>query len=211
MAFDFKKEYREFYQPPKIPTMTDVPTMKFLAVRGKGNPNEANGAYAEALGLLYGMAYTLKMSYKGDHKIDGFFDYVVPPLEGFWWQDDVKGVDYAHKEDFNWISLIRMPDFVTKSDFEWAVTEATQKKKQDFSSVEFFTYDEGMCVQCMHMGSYDNEPKTALAMEHFAEQNGYAIDITPERYHHEIYLTDPRKTDPAKLKTVIRHPVKKLK
>lgn len=210
MAFDFKKEYKEFYMPPKTPTMVNVPSMNYLAVRGKGNPNEEGGEYSSALNLLYGMAYTLKMSYKGSHKIEGFFEYVVPPLEGFWWQDNIIGVDYAHKDDFNWISLIRLPDFVAQSDFDWAVTEATRKKKLNFSPVEFFTYHEGLCVQCMHLGSYDSEPETALAMKRFAAENGYAIHITPERYHHEIYLTDPRKTDPAKLKTVIRHPVQKV-
>ena len=210
MAFDFKKECKEFYLPPQTPGIIEVPPMRFLAVRGKGDPNAEAGEYSKALELLYGMAYTIKMSFKGSHKIDGFFEYVVPPLEGFWWQDGIKGVDYARKDDFNWISLIRLPDFVKQADFDWAVQEATRKKKIDFSSVEFFTYHEGLCVQCMHIGSYDDEPATVSSMDSFAVENGYAIDISDTRYHHEIYLSDPRKTEPAKLRTVIRHPVKRI-
>lgn len=211
MAFDFKKEYKEFYMPPKKPTIVDVPAMNYIAVRGKGNPNEENGEYKTSIGLLYGIAYTIKMSYKGSYKIDGFFEYVVPPLEGFWWQSDGKKIDYSKKDDFNWISLIRLPDFVSKADFEWAVREAEKKKKTDFSNVEFFTYNEGLCVQCMHIGSYDNEPETALEMERFSDSQGFDIDITNTRYHHEIYLSDPRKTDVSRLKTVIRHPIKPKK
>ena len=210
MAFDFKKEYKEFYMPPNKPGLVEIPPMNYLAVRGRGNPNEENGEYAKALGALYGIAYTIKMSYKGPHRIEGFFEYAVPPLEGFWWQSGSSDeIDYAHKEDFYWISLIRLPDFVAPGDFDWAIQEATKKKKMDFSTVEFFTYHEGLCVQCMHLGPYDDEPATVLAMERFANEKGYIIDITPNRYHHEIYLSDPRKTEPAKLKTVVRHPVKK--
>lgn len=208
MAFDYKKEYKEFYMPPKKPSIIEVPLMNYIAVRGNGNPNDENGEYKESIGLLYGIAFTIKMSYKGDHKIDGYFEYVVPPLEGFWWQDGVDGIDYAHKENFNFISLIRLPDFVTKADFDWAVAEATKKKKTDFSKVEFLTYNEGLCVQCMHIGSYDDEPATIAAMHEYAEQNGYKLDITDTRYHHEIYLSDPRKCEPEKLKTVVRHPIK---
>jgi len=210
MAFDYKKEYRKFYLPPKKPAIIEIPQMNFLAVSGKGDPNEEDGEYSRALGLLYGMAYTIKMSYKGAHKIEGFFEYAVPPLEGLWWQESVRGVDYSHKESFQWISLIRLPDFVKKSDYEWALEEAAKKKKTDFSAVEFFPYDEGLCVQCMHIGSYDDEPATILAMESYAKENGFAIDITDKRYHHEIYLNDPRKTEASKLKTVIRHPVRKI-
>ena len=209
MAFDFKKEYKEFYLPPKTPTIVEVPKANYLAVRGHGNPNDEDGEYSEALSLLYGVAYTLKMSYKGEYKIEGFFEYVVPPLEGFWWQGGVHGVDYAKKDDFNWISIIRLPDFVTEKDFEWAILEATSKKKLDFSKVEFLTYDEGLCVQCMHLGSYDDEPETVSAMNLFAREQGYDIDISETRFHHEIYLSDPRKVEAAKLKTVIRHPIKK--
>lgn len=207
--FDYKKEYKEFYLPKNEPELIDVPAMNFIAVRGKGNPNEEDGEYKAALGLLYAIAFTIKMSNKGNHKIEGFFDYVVPPLEGFWWQDGVDGVDYTHKEDYQWISLIRLPDFVTKTDFDWAVGEATRKKQSDFSKVEFYSYIEGMCVQCMHIGPYDEEPATVQAMEDYAHAKGYEIDISETRFHHEIYLSDARRCSPEKLKTVIRHPVRK--
>lgn len=210
MAFDYKKEYKEFYLPPKQPGIVEIPKMNFLAVRGKGDPNEENGEYKRAMELLYGIAYTIKMSYKGEHIIDGFFEYVVPPLEGLWWQEGIRGVDYSRKDLFQWISLIRLPDFVKESDFEWALEEAAKKKKTDFSRIEFFSYDEGLCVQCMHLGSYDDEQATIRQMETYAQENGYAIDITDKRHHHEIYLSDPRKTEAAKLKTVIRHPVRKV-
>ena len=208
MAFDYKKDYKEFYMPPKKPSIVEVPAMNYIAVRGKGDPNEENGEYKESIGLLYGIAFTIKMSKMGNHKIDGYFDYVVPPMEGFWWQDGVEGIDYAHKGNFSFISLIRLPDFVTKADFDWAVAEATKKKKTDFSKVEFLIYNEGLCVQCMHIGPYDAEPATIAAMHEYAEQNGYELDITDARYHHEIYLSDPRKCDPSRLKTVVRHPIK---
>lgn len=211
MAFDFKKKYKEYYLPKNKPSVIDVPKMNYIAVRGKGNPNEENGDYQNTLGLLYGVAYMIKMSYKGDHKIDGFFEYVVPPLEGFWWQDGKDGIDYNHKERLNFISIIRLPDFVTKADFDWAIEEATKKKKQDFSRVEFLTYDEGLCVQCMHIGNYDDEPATVELMHKYMQDNGYELDITEKRYHHEIYLSDPRKCDASKLKTVIRHPIRKAK
>ena len=209
MAFDYKKEYKEFYMPPKKPTIVEVPPMNYIAVRGQGNPNEENGAYQSGVGLLYALAFTLKMSHKTDHRIDGFFEYVVPPLEGFWWQEGVQGIDYAHKDAFNFISIIRLPDFVTKADFDWAIAEATKKKKMDFSPVEFLTYHEGTCVQCMHIGSFDDEPATVAAMHEYAEQNGYVLDITDTRYHHEIYLSDPRKCEAGKQKTVVRHPIKR--
>jgi len=207
VAFDYKKEYKEYYLPPKKPGVVEVPEMAFLAVRGHGDPNEEGGAYKDALEMLYGVAYTIKMSKKGDHRIEGYFDFVVPPLEGFWWQDGVLGVDYARKEDFNWISAIRVPDFVTRSEFEWAVEEATAKKKRDFSQVELLTIEEGLCVQCLHVGPYDDEPATVEAMRAFAEESGYVEDFSDERMHHEIYLNDARRTAPEKLKTVIRHPV----
>ena len=208
MAFDFKKEYKEFYMPPKKPSIVTVPKMNYIAVRGQGDPNPEESEYKQAIGLLYGIAFTIKMSKMGSHKIDGYFDYVVPPLEGFWWQEGVIGVDYSRKDDFNWISVIRLPDFVTKEDFEWAVEEATRKKKTDFSKVEFFTYDEGLCVQCMHIGPYDDEPATVELMHKFMEEQGYELDITEDRMHHEIYLSDARKVAPEKLKTVVRHPIK---
>ncbi len=207
MAFDFKKEYKEFYMPKTTPGLVDVPSMNYLAVRGQGDPNTEGGDYQNTVGLLYGVAYTLRMSYKGPHKIEGFFDYVVPPLEGFWWQEGVHGMDYARKEDLHFISLIRLPDFVTREDFDWAVAEATRKKKQDFSRVEFLPYHEGLCVQCMHIGSYDDEPETVRRMHEYMQAQGYELDITDTRFHHEIYLSDPRKS--AKPKTVVRHPIRK--
>ena len=235
MVLDYKKEYKEFYMPKGTPSIVTVPKMNYIAVRGSGNPNDEDGEYKQAIGLLYGIAFTIKMSKKSNRQIDGYFDYVVPPLEGFWWQgaasakpnlnaetdmpptegrgrflgEGVSGIDYDHKEDFQWISVIRLPDFVSKEDFEWAVSEATAKKKQDFSKVELFTYDEGLCVQCMHIGSYDDEPATVEAMHRFMEEQGYVLDITDQRMHHEIYLSDARKVAPEKLKTVVRHPIRK--
>lgn len=211
MAFDYKKEYKEFYMPKKKPGIVEIPKMNYIAVRGKGNPNDENGEYKSSIGLLYAIAFTVKMSYKGTHKIDGYFEYVVPPLEGFWWQENTEGIDYNRKDDMNFISVIRLPDFVTEDDFKWAVDEATEKKKQDFSMVEFLTYNEGICVQCMHIGSYDNEPETVELMHKYMEESGYELDITGSRLHHEIYLSDPRRCDESKLKTVIRHPIKKEK
>lgn len=209
MAFDYKKEYKEFYLPPQKPTIVTVPAMNYVAVRGKGDPNQPDGEYKAAMELLYGLSFTIKMSYKGDHRIDGYFEYVVPPLEGFWWQADTTGIDYAHKENFEWIAMIRLPDFVTQEVFDWAVQEATTKKKKDFSKAEFLAYEEGLCVQCMHIGSYDSEPETVALMEEFASRQGYVQDFSAGRYHHEIYLSDPRRAAPEKLRTVIRHPVRK--
>ena len=211
MPFDFKKEYKEFYLPKNVPEIVTVPKANYIAVRGQGNPNEEGGAYQKAIGVLYAVAYTLKMSYKTDHRIDGFFEYVVPPLEGFWWQDDVDGVDYGNKDTFNWISVIRLPDFVTKADFDWAVETAEKKKKLDCSSAELLTVDEGLCVQIMHIGPFDDEPATVALMDRFLAENGYKNDMTDTRLHHEIYLSDARKVAPEKWKTVIRHPIKKRK
>ena len=208
MAFDFKKEYKEFYMPASKPSIVTVPLMNYIAVRGEGDPNAEDGAYKQAIGLLYGIAFTIKMSKMGNHRIEGYFDYVVPPLEGFWWQDGVQGIDYTHKERFQWISVIRLPDFVTKDDFDWAVAEAERKKKMDFSKAEFLTYNEGLCVQSMHIGSYDDEPSTVEQMHRYMEEQGYTLDITDQRLHHEIYLSDVRKVAPDKLKTVIRHPIR---
>lgn len=211
MAFDYKKEYKEFYMPKKTPAIIKIPKMNYIAVRGKGNPNDEIGEYKKSIEILYAIAYTLKMSYKGDHKIDGFFQYVVPPLEGLWWQEGSgNSIDYNNKEDMKFISIIRMPDFVSEKDFKWALEEASLKKKQDFSKAEFLPYDEGICVQCMHIGSYDDEPETISLMNKFAAEAGYETDITDVRFHHEIYLSDPRRCDESRLKTVIRHPVKKI-
>ena len=207
MAFDFKKEYKELYNPKSKPVIINVPKINYISVRGEGNPNEAGGAYQQAIGVLYAIAYTLKMSYKTDYKIEGFFEYVVPPLEGFWWQNNVEGVDYADKSSFNWISVIRLSDFVSKTDFEWAVETATKKKKIDCSSAEYLTIDEGLCVQIMHLGPFDDEPKSVALMDTYIDENGYKNDINDIRLHHEIYLSDARKVAPEKWKTVIRHPI----
>ena len=207
MPFDYKKAYKEFYLPPKTPGIVTVPAMNFLAVRGRGDPNEENGAYKQALGMLYAVAFTIKMSKR--YRPEGYFDYVVPPLEGLWWQEGARGVDYAHKKKFQWISLIRLPEFVTKDAFDRAIREATEKKRQDFSPVEFFSWEEGLCVQCMHIGPYDDEPATVSAMEEYAKGQGYEADFGEGRYHHEIYLSDARRCKSERLKTVIRHPIRR--
>lgn len=228
MAFDFKKEYKEFYMPKNKPEIVKIPSMNYVAVRGKGNPNVEGGDYQQAISILYAVAYTLKMSYKTDYKIEGFFEYVVPPLEGFWWQgeqhpvdaemrtdragrrENIKGIDYSNKDTFNWISVIRLPDFITEKDFAWAVQTATEKKKIDCSLAEFLTIDEGLCVQIMHQGSFDSEPATVALLEDYLKEQGYENDINEQRLHHEIYMSDARKVAPEKWKTVIRHPIKKV-
>ena len=212
MAFDFKKEFKEFYLPKHKPEIVDVPSMAFVAVRGTGNPNAEEGEYKDALAVLYAIAYTIKMSKKSDHRIDGYFDFVVPPLEGFWWHEDIEGVDYSNKDSFQWVSVIRLPNFVTEEEFEWAKAEAARKKNLDVSKAELLVYEEGPCAQIMHVGSYDEEPATIAILDEFVVNSGYELDISTNskgRHHHEIYLSDPRKTAPEKLKTVIRHPIKK--
>lgn len=209
MAFDYKKEYKEFYMPKNKPGIVTVPPMNYIAVRGKGDPNAEGSEYKASIGLLYGIAFTIKMSKKGDHRIAGYFDYVVPPLEGFWWQENVRGIDYGHKEDFCFISVIRLPEFVTRADVAWAKEEAERKKQTDFSGVDFFTYDEGLCVQCMHIGAYDEEPKTVERMHEFMEAEGYVLDINDRRMHHEIYLSDARRVAEERRKTVVRHPIRR--
>ena len=209
MAFDYKKEYKEFYLPKNKPEIVKIPPMNYVAVRGKGNPNVEGGDYQQAISILYAVAYTLKMSYKTDYKIEGFFEYVVPPLEGFWWQDNVKGIDYGNKAAFNWISVIRLPDFISESDFAWAVQTASRKKKMDCSAAEFLTIDEGLCVQIMHLGSFDSEPATVALMENYLKEQGFVSDLNEQRLHHEIYMSDARRVAPEKWKTVIRHPIKK--
>ncbi len=209
MAFDFKKEYKEFYLPKNKPQIVTVPKANFLAVRGQGDPNQEGGLYKAAIGVLYALAYTLKMSKLGDHRIEGYYDFAVPPLEGFWWQEGAEGFDYARKSAFHWISVIRLPDFVTKADFDWAVEEAGRKKKLDCSCAEFMTIDEGLCVQIMHLGPYDDEPASVAKMDAYLEATGYENDFSDLRLHHEIYLSDPRKAAKEKWKTVIRHPIKK--
>ena len=209
MAFDFKKEYKEFYMPKNQPEIVTVPKANYIAVRGKGDPNEEGGDYQAAIAVLYSVAYTLKMSYKTDYRIEGFFDYVVPPLEGFWWQEGVDGIDYSDKSTFCWISVIRLPDFITRKDFVWAVETAAKKKKLDCSKAEFLTLDEGLCVQIMHLGAFDNEPETVEIMNQYIAEHGYENDFSDTRIHHEIYLSDARKAAPEKWKTVIRHPIRK--
>ncbi|MCD8074646.1 MAG: GyrI-like domain-containing protein [Lachnospiraceae bacterium] len=211
MVFDYKKEYKEFYLPPKTPGIVEVPEMNYVAVRGTGDPNAEGGEYKATIGLLYGISYTIKMSYKGSRSIDGYFAYVVPPLEGVWWQQENDGIDYSRKDTFEWISMIRLPEFVTEEVFQWAVREASEKKKEDFSKVEFFRYSEGLCVQCMHIGSYDEEPGTIEKMNRYLAENGLENDYSGERFHHEIYLSDPRRVPPERCKTVIRQPVKRVR
>ena len=210
MAFDYKKEYKEFYMPPKKPVIEHIPPMNYVAVRGQGNPNSEDGDYKKSIGMLYAISYTIKMSKLGKHKLDGYFDYVVPPLEGLWWLKDGKPFDYSRKDEFCWVSMIRLPDFVKKADFDWAVSEATIKKNMDLSSAEFFMLDEGLCVQCMHIGNYDSEPITVNSMRTYANEQGYEFDLSGTRLHHEIYLSDPRKCAPEKLKTIIRIPIKEI-
>lgn len=209
MAFDFKKEYKEFYMPKDKPEIVTVPKANYIAVRGTGNPNDEDGEYKLAVGVLYAIAYTLKMSHKTDYKMEGFFEYVVPPLEGFWWQEGIEGIDYSDKSTFCWISVIRLPDFVTEKDFVWAVQTATEKKKVDCSKAEFLTIDEGLCVQIMHHGPFDDEPETVAIMDAYLEEQGYINDFSDKRLHHEIYLSDARKVASERWKTVIRHPIKK--
>ena len=210
MAFDYKKEYKAFYLPPRTPGIVTVPAMNFLAVRGQGDPNQEGGAYKRALELLYAVAFTIKMSKLGSHAIEGYFDYVVPPLEGLWWQEGRTGLDLRPKEALSWISLLRLPEFVTKEVFDWAIREAMEKKRQDFSPVEFFPWEEGLCVQCMHIGPYDDEPATVSAMDAYAQAQGYTADFGEGRFHHEIYLSDVRRCKPERLKTVIRHPIRSV-
>lgn len=208
MAFDFKKEYKELYAPKKGPGIIEVPPVTYVAVRGSGDPNEEGGAYQQAIAVLYAISYTIKMSKKGSRQIEGYTDFVVPPLEGFWWQDAAEGIDYAHKEAFNWIAVIRLPDFVTREVFGWAVEEAAARKKIDCSIAEYLRVREGLCVQCLHVGSYDDEPATVEAMDAFAREQGYEIDLSEERRHHEVYLSDARKVAADKLRTIVRHPIK---
>lgn len=210
MAFDYKKEYKEFYLPKNKPELVNIPEMNFIAVRGSGDPNGEHSEYKAAIGLLYGIAFTIKMSKKGNHQISGYFDYVVPPLEGFWWQDSIQGMDYGKKEKFQWISVIRLPEFVLEEDFRWAVKEAEKKKGQDFSKVEFLVIEEGLCVQCMHIGEFEKEPITVALMDQYLLENGYENDFSEKRRHHEIYLSDVKRVAPERWKTVIRHPVRSL-
>lgn len=209
MAFDYKKEYKEFYLPLKRPQIVEVPEMNYIAVRGTGDPNVEGGEYKASIGLLYALAFTIKMSYRGDRQIKGYFQYVMPPLEGFWWQEGVEGFDYNRKETFQWISVIRLPDFVKKEDLEWATEEVRKKKGLETSKAEFLTVSEGLCVQIMHIGPYDDEPASIQKMDDYIKEQGYVNDLTDTRRHHEIYLSDARKVQPERWRTVIRHPIRK--
>ena len=209
MAFDFKKEYKEFYLPKKKPEIVTVPKMNYIAVKGCGDPNKEDGEYKNSISILYALAFTIKMSKLTDYRIEGYFDYVVPPLEGFWWQQGVTQIDYSRKDAFQWISVIRLPDFVSEKDFNWAKQQVKTKKGIDCSNAQFLTIEEGLCVQIMHIGSYDDEPETITLMDKFIMENGYINDFSNTRMHHEIYLSDARRVAPEKLKTVIRHPIRK--
>lgn len=210
MAFDFKKEYKEYYLPKAKPELVTVKPANYIAVRGQGDPNEEGGAYKAAIGVVYAVAYTIKMSKLGDRQIVGYFDFVVPPLEGLWWQDGIYGVDYGNKAGFHWICMIRLPEFVTQADFDWAVQQAAEKKKLDCSGAEFLTLSEGLCVQILHVGAYDDEPQSVAKMEQYLRENGYETDFSNGRLHHEIYLSDARRVPPEKRRTVIRHPARKI-
>lgn len=207
--FDYKKQYKALYLPKDTPSIVEVPSMQYAAVRGHGDPNEQDGEYGRAVSVLYGICYTIKMSYKGSRRIDGFFEYAVPPLEGFWWMEGgAPGIDYRNKSGFNWISIIRVPEFVTEEVFAWAKGEAQRKKGIDTGLAKLLTVSEGQCVQCLHIGSYDEEPATVAKMDRYLEEQGYENDISDIRRHHEIYLSDPRKVSKERMKTVIRHPVR---
>ncbi len=210
MAYDFKKEQKEIYNPKTKPSIIRMPKVNYLAVRGKGNPNDVDGEYAKSIGLLYPVAYAIRMSYKGDYKIEGYFEYVVPPLEGFWWIDGLKGMDSSRKDDLKWVSVLRLPDFVKEEDFKWAINQVESKKKIDCSKVEFLTYDEGLCVQCMHIGHFDDEQKTVELMQKYIAEEGYIEDFESGRHHHEVYISDIRKVQPEKWKTIVRHPIRKI-
>ncbi len=202
MPFDFKREFKALYQPKTTPGIIIVPPITYAAVRGKGDPNEEGGAYKSAVAALYGILYAIKMSKRGERDIEGYFDFVVPPLEGFW-----ENIDYSHKERFNWISVIRLPEFVDADVFEWAKARTSAKKNIDCSKAEMLAVDEGLCVQCLHVGGYDSEPRTVAAIDAFLAENGYESDFSDKRRHHEIYLSDPNKCVTEKMKTVIRHPI----
>lgn len=195
--------------PGTAPEIVKVPCMSYVAVRGRGDPNEENGAYQKALGILYAVSYTIRMSHKSSRRMEGFFEYVVPPLEGFWQQECAKGLGSPDKAGFCWISVIRLPDFVSPADFQWAVAEAGQKKKLDCSPAELLTVDEGLCVQLLHRGSYDSEPESIARMNRYLAEHGFQSDLSESRLHHEIYLSNPKKAAPERLKTVLRHPIKK--
>ncbi len=210
---DYKKEYKDLYMPKNTPSIINVPKMIFIMVDGKGDPNTSK-EYENAMNVLYGLSYTIKMSKMGNNNIEGYFDYVVPPLEGFWDGEEgyFDGLNIMDKSKFIWTSMIRQSEFVTKEVYNWALEQLKKKKPElDYSNVKYEVLEEGICVQIMHIGSYDAERESIAKMNEYIEKNGYANDFENGRRHHEIYLGDPRKTKPENLKTVIRHPVKKIK
>ncbi|MGI6674104.1 MAG: GyrI-like domain-containing protein [Limnochordia bacterium] len=209
--FDFKKEYKDLYMPKAAPMIIDVPEMLFIAVDGEGDPNTAP-AYADAVELLFGLSYTIKMSPKSGSAPEGYFEYVVPPLEGLWWGGGVDPESWVvtNKQGLSWTMMIRQPQFVTEAVFAWAQETLAKKKPElDLTKARLMSLAEGLCVQMMHIGPYDTEPASIQRMHAFAFEHGYRLDFSSDRKHHEIYLSDPRKTAPDKLKTVLRHPVAK--
>ncbi|MFS0782825.1 GyrI-like domain-containing protein [Bacillus sp. 1P06AnD] len=212
---DYKKKEKSFYMPGKKPELIEIPEMSFIMVDGKGDPNQESGEYPAAIELLYGLSYAIKMSKMGPGPLPGYFEYVVPPLEGLWWMEGSSGIDRERKHLFRWTSMIRQPEFVDEGIFRWACGELKKKKPMlDVSKAYFATWKEGLCVQMMHMGSYDAEPATIFQMEQYIETHQLINGITEEkdgriRRHHEIYLSDPRRTKTENLKTVIRIPVRK--
>ena len=208
-VLDYKKEYKDLYSPKNEPMKIDIPEITFVTIEGKGNPNDKDGEYKKALEIIYGIQYSIKMSKKGDFIPNGYFDYVVPPLEGLWWSDNEMKFPIKDKSKFCWISMIRLPEYVTKDVFEWACIEVNKKKKIDTKKAKYLKIKEGLCVQMMHIGSYDDEPKTIKIMEEFIVKNNFVNDIGSKRRHHEIYLSDPRKSEPNKMKTILRIPIKK--
>lgn len=206
---DFKKRDKVLYQAKKEPTLLEVPALVYIMVDGTGDPNVEDGAYQQALGLLYGLSYTIKMSKNSAWCPEGYYDFVVPPLEGLWDQGGRQGMDYAHKEQLSWTAFIRQPEFVTEAVFDQACAEVRRKKGLDPAKARLVTWQEGLCVQCLHVGSYDDEPTTMERLYEFVREQGLALDYGTRR-HHELYLSDPRKTAPEKCKTLLRLPVKRL-
>jgi hypothetical protein len=212
MAYDFKKEFKVMYNPKTEPSIIDVPTMRFLMVDGKGDPN-TSAEYEAAVEALYTISYSIKMSKMSGNTPDGCFDFVVPPLEGLWdvYDENYTGGIPANKSQFVWTLMLRAPEFAAPEALEAAKASSAKKKPDvDTSHVQLEDFTEGLRVQIAHIGSYDDEPQTAAKMDAFATANGYAIDFASGRLHHEIYLGDPRKTAPEKLKTVLRHPIRKV-
>jgi len=208
-AFDYKREYKDLYLPGTEPMPITVPDMTFLMVDGAGNPNDPDGEYRRAVELLYTLSYAVKMSKMGKFTPEGYFEYVVPPLEGLWWMAD-NSFDFTRKDSFLWTSMIRQPAFVTQEVFMWACDEAKRKKGLDCAKARLAQFEEGFCVQCMHLGPYDAEPATAEKMRRYMEANGLADDTGLTRRHHEIYLNDPSKTAPEKCRTILRHPARRV-